>query len=80
MKLLLCSVYDSKVSAYAPPFPAKTRGEAIRIFSDAVRDPSTLLSKHPEDYRLFLLGEFDDNSGHIVNSQVEPIIGADELG
>lgn len=80
MKLLLCSVFDSAVGVYATPFCVRTRGEAIRSFTDACKDDSLPFKKHPAHYRLFLLGEYDDGTGLVVCNKPEPLIGADELG
>lgn len=67
MRLKVFSVRDSKAEAFMRPFFAPTRGMAMRSFSDAINgsdgDP---LSKHPEDYCLFELGEFDEVSGELV--------------
>ena len=52
MNLFAVSVYDSAVGAYSPPIFAKSKGEAIRSFSDACNDSSTAMSKHPQDYIL----------------------------
>lgn len=41
-------------------------GEAIRSFSDLVSDPQTVLAKHPEDFKLYSLGSYDDVSGRLV--------------
>lgn len=56
------SVYDSKVEAYMTPFFMKSKGEAVRSFADAANDSSTYVSKHPGDYTLFDLGEFDEET------------------
>lgn len=54
------SIYDSKVEAYMRPFFEQTRGSAIRAITEAVNDKSTGLAKHPADFTLFELGDFDD--------------------
>jgi hypothetical protein len=40
-------------------------GVAIRSFSDEVnrKDPENQLHNHPDDFDLYELGEFDDNTG-----------------
>lgn len=64
MKMIIVSVYDSKVSAYMKPFFVPAVGAGIRAFSDEVnRGGDSELSKHPEDYALYRLGEFDDQVG-----------------
>lgn len=78
---IACSVFDSKVGAYAQPFYVATRGEAIRSFTDACKDDKLPFSRHPADYRLFALGEFDDSVGRLVSyDNPVPLIGADEIG
>lgn len=56
------SVYDNAVQAYLPPMQFRTRGEAIRAVSAALREPDHQFSKHSPDYSLFELGEFDDSN------------------
>lgn len=38
---------------------------AVRIFVDALGDESTILNKHPNDFELVCLGEFDNPDGRI---------------
>lgn len=63
---IICSVLDAKAQYYARPFTARTDGEAIRIFSDAVNDNQTAFFHHPEDYQLYRVGTFDDDTGIVV--------------
>lgn len=63
MILKVFAVYDSKVEAYMPPFFMSSRGQAMRSFGDTADDSSTQLFKHPEDFSLFELGEWVDNTG-----------------
>lgn len=65
MKLQMFSVFDQPAGAYLPPFYARTRGEALRQFMDALCNPEHQFAKHPKDYTLFFLAEFDDNTGAI---------------
>lgn len=62
MKLLICSVRDSKADVFGVPFFMASRGHAIRSFSDEVNREAqdNIYYKHPEDFELFELGEFDD--------------------
>ncbi len=69
------SVYDSKVECYMNPFFMKTKGEAIRAFTEAVNDSSTHVSKHPGDYTLFDLGEFDDETATFTLSSTPISLG-----
>lgn len=59
------SVYDSKVEAYLQPFFSPSNGAALRAFTDIVNDPNSQFSKHPEDYTLFVIGEYNDETAKI---------------
>lgn len=63
MKLLVFSVFDDKAQVYGNPVFVNSRGVAIRSFADAVEDKNTSFAKHPSDFKLYLLGEFDNVSG-----------------
>lgn len=57
------SVYDRAATAYLQPFFMPARGLAIRAFTDLCNDEKNQFSKHPGDYELFELGEYDDVAG-----------------
>lgn len=63
MILKAFSVRDSKAEVFNTPFFQKTHGEAERSFRELVRDPKTMPGKYPEDYDLYYLGEYDDQTG-----------------
>lgn len=58
---LIFTIYDSKAETYMDPFCAKTKGEAVRMFTDTCNDPNHQFYRHAEDYTLFHLGTYDDN-------------------
>ncbi len=65
MKLTLCTVKDRAADAFGRPMFVRSIGEAIRSFSDEVnrKDADNQLYNHSDDFDLFELGEFDDNTG-----------------
>jgi len=63
MQLKMYSIRDSKSEIFNRPFFKNTEGEALRDFETGVKDPSTMLHNHPEDFDLFYLGVYDDNTG-----------------
>lgn len=67
------TIRDSKAEAYLSPFMAPTIAVAIRIISDTARDPKSLFFSHPEDYQLFKIGEFDEQTGIIKGVPHTPI-------
>lgn len=66
MIVKIYSVYDSKLEAFMQPFFMQSKGLALRAFSDTALDSNTVIGKHPSDYTLFELGEFDDASAKFV--------------
>lgn len=75
MKLQVFTVYDSKIEAFASPFICKTKGEAIRSWIDIVNDRQSAFSKHPEDFTLMHIAEYDDSSGRYENFTVPKSLG-----
>ena len=75
MKHKIYSVYDSKAGCYLPLFTFRSRGEAIRAFTETVNDSSSSIGKYPEDYTLFELGVFDDEFGAIDLLQTPTSVG-----
>lgn len=65
MKLKIYTVYDAKVEAFLTPFFCRTDPEACRLFADAARSVDHSFAKHPEDFALFRIGEFDDAGASI---------------
>lgn len=72
MKLLLLSVYDSKVGAHVEIFTQRSKGEALRGFETAVNDGKSPLSNHPADFALMELGSVDTDTG--VVTSLSPIL------
>lgn len=65
MKYKVVAIRDRALDAFGQPFFPPTIGAGIRSFSDEVNRSAegNPLNKHPEDYDLYLLGEYDDSSG-----------------
>lgn len=57
------SVFDRASKTYSHPFYLLREEQAIRAFTDAINSPSHEFGKHPADYALFYMGEFDDLTG-----------------
>ena len=72
MILQIFTVYDIKARAYLPPFFVPSIEVAKRTFLDASLDKEHQFGKHPEDYNLMHLGEFNDENGtfNILESKV----------
>lgn len=66
MKQQCFSVCDNKTGYFHVPFFSPTVPSGKRMFQEACRDTSTLMSKYPEDFTLWHVGEFDDNDGRLT--------------
>lgn len=62
---IVVAVHDTAMDAFMRPIYTPTIGAAIRSFSDEINRASedNPMYKHAEDYNLFELGTYDDNSG-----------------
>lgn len=69
------SVYDHKAAAFLPPFTSKTTALAIRDFKAVANDPEHQFGKYPEDYGLFRLGTFDEDTGAITSPDQPQSLG-----
>jgi hypothetical protein len=88
MKLNVYTVYDQAANAYMNPFFMHNDGLAVRAFQDNVnsKEPNNV-SLHPDQFTLFRIGEFDDQSAvityqepkslgnglHLKNPDTEPV-------
>lgn len=76
MKLIAFCIYDEKVEAFKPPFFAQAVGQAVRMFGDLCGDPETPFSKHPDDYRLYRVGEFLETEGRLVPAVMPELVAS----
>lgn len=64
-RVLLCVIYDKKAEEMiGGVFLARTKGEAIRMFSDGVNqagEQRSVVQLHPEDFQLVQVGLLDRN-------------------
>ncbi len=62
------ATYDRAGESFLLPFAAPHTGVAVRGFSDAILNSPTPsdISNHPDDFDLYLLGQFDSSTGVII--------------
>lgn len=58
------AIKDLKMN-FGGVFVAPNRAAAIRLFADTVNRQGTMLYEHAEDFDLYDIGEFDDDTGAI---------------
>lgn len=79
MELMLFSVLDTKVGLYARPFVARNKPEALRSFGNIAQDPNHPIGQHPEDYILFYIGVFSEETGKVLSESHESLAKAIDL-
>lgn len=77
-KLLVVALLDAQAQAFGRPlfFPAK--GVALREIGEEVnrQDAKNVLFQHPQDFRIFELGSWDEKSG-LFECHPQPLLLAD---
>lgn len=65
MRYKVVCIRDRAVDAFSAPFYSQSVGSAIRSFTDEINrgDANNNMFRHPDDFDLYLLGEFDDATG-----------------
>ena len=66
MNQVIFSIYDNKALSWGTPYYSLNNAVGTRQFEDAVNQPDTPFNKHPEDYVLFAIGEFDQHTGELI--------------
>lgn len=81
MILFVVSVKDRAADVFNRPFFVPHRNVAIRDFTDEVNRVAgdNQLNKHPDDFDLYLLGEFDDARGVVLNSDPQVLVRAKDV-
>ena len=76
MKIQMFAVYDVKAAMYHTPYFAVNVAVGARIFRGACINQQTTLAANPEDFNLFHIGSFDDQSGAVEGKPEFIINGA----
>lgn len=74
MIMKVFALRDSKAKCFGPPFYMQERAMAIRALSDLVKDGTQMAARHPEDFTLYQLGEYDDFTGVFTNQNPHDLI------
>lgn len=69
----LFAIYDTKAKTYTQILTERTSAVAERNFTNAVRNKDMDYNKHAEDFSLFELGSYDNDTG-AIQPHKEPIL------
>ncbi len=64
MIMKIFTIKDKK-STYGQLFTELNQLVALRNFNEVCNDVNTMIYKHPEDYALYEIGEYDNETGEI---------------
>ncbi|WNK15043.1 MAG: nonstructural protein [Microvirus sp.] len=75
MKLHAVAIRDIKANVFAQPYFVTSLGGAIRAFGDECQraEKDNLMYKHPTDFELYKIGEYDDATGTLTPIEKEQL-------
>jgi len=73
---IVVSIFDRATGLYSRPVYVPSTGAAMRSFTDEINDPrpDNQLNKHPDDYDLFQIATWDDNTGQYTQLETFPML------
>jgi len=78
MKVQCYAIFDSCSGIYEKPFFSTTDDLVKREFQDVAVSADHIISKHPEHFSLWRLGNFDNETGRILDEPNECLWNAVE--
>lgn len=66
MVLKMFCMYDRKSLIYNPPLFCHNSGHALRVFTDIFRQADSVVGRYPDDFQVWEIGTFDDQTGATV--------------
>lgn len=73
--LKIYAVLDMKMKMFMTPWFAMNAAVAARMFSDSINGEKNMVSRHPEDFALYELGEFEESTGFLLASDKPVSLG-----
>lgn len=75
-KTIVYTFYDATVGTHSNPMIFLNDGQAIRVFSDIInaKEKESDLAKHPEQFALFTLGEWDNQTGIVEQLKTPKLV------
>lgn len=66
------AIRDRALGAFMRPWVAQTIGQAVRMFQDECDNTQGEINKHPDDYDLYHIGLFEDQTGKLQTTDQQP--------
>lgn len=67
MLMRIVTIYDVKAEAHTQPMFFQSLAQAERSFRDICNDKDHSIGKHPEDYIMYWVADWDECAGSIVS-------------
>lgn len=76
MKKCIVALKDTAARVFGVPFVVQAPAQAIRSLRDEVnsKDSTSDVAKHPDDFELYEIALFDEDSGEVVVTPDHPLI------
>lgn len=73
---IICAVRDAKAEVFGQPIFVRSTGLAIRSFTQACNgdSPDNQFKHHSEDFALWELGTFDEESGKLESLEIPKLL------
>ena len=75
MIIRIYAIHDKAAEAFGSPLFFQTDAMAERAFTQAINDDANQYGKSPEDFTLFCIGDYDDESGQLIPAEINGKIG-----
>lgn len=75
MKVKIYSIYDSKAKVWLQPQFLMNKGTAHRAFDATCNDKNSQFYKYAEDFTMFEIGDFDDETCEIKMYEAKESMG-----
>ena len=79
MNYNIIAVWDNAIQAYNTPITVPHVGSAVRAFIDEVQNKETEMGKHPTDYELWVIAQWNAETGEYSNGKERIARGADHV-
>lgn len=80
MKLFIVAVRDSAAGCFSPPQVVGAQQQAVRGLADQVNSANGgIVAEHPEDFELYHVGFYDDQTGAVTPAEASLIARAKDL-
>lgn len=73
------AIYDKSRKAYLGLMEKPNVKCAIRDFEIMAKDNNSLIKKCPEDFILYKIGDFNEETGEFVNNEITKVLSATEV-